>query len=152
MQFRCVCILSRKRETSSKWKAPLLCLHSWNEESSKEETYKASNLAWYKDELDKGNRLLLCRSSTTCIATDADETSLSHLTLKYTLQTQDIFRQLKQTPRLLVSIPIGKRPPKLKGTSRIFGLTKTTPDGRNNTQEVESQPATEVKRRTKTYK
>lgn len=143
---------SEKRETSSKWKAPYY-VYIYDEESSKEETYKASNWPGTKMNYDKATGYYYAEVPTTCIATDADENeSESNFDLAHSPNTRVIFcdsSNVNSAPRQYPS----EKGLKLKGTSRIFGLTKTTSwEETTLVPTVESQPATEVTRGDKTYK
>lgn len=143
---------SEKRETSSKWKAPYY-VYIYDEESSKEETYKASNWPGTKMNYDKATGYYYVEIPTTCIATDADENEYeSNFDLAHSANTRVIFSDssnVNSAPRQYPS----EKGLKLKGTSRIFGLTKTTSwEETTLVPTVESQPATEVTRGDKTYK
>lgn len=82
---------SEKRETSSKWKAPYY-VYIYDEESSKEETYKASNWPGTKMNYDKATGYYYAEVPTTCIATDADENeSESNFDLAHSPNTRVIF-------------------------------------------------------------
>ncbi len=143
---------SEKRETSAKWKAPYY-VYIYDEESSKEETYKASNWPGTKMNYDKATGYYYAEIPTTCIATDADENeSESNFDLAHSPNTRVIFcdsSNVNSAPRQYPS----EKGLKLKGTSKIFGLTKTTSwEETTLTPTIESQPATEVVRDGKTYK
>lgn len=143
---------SEKRETSSKWKAPYY-VYIYDEESSKEETYKASNWPGTKMNYDKATGYYYAEVPTTCIATDADENeSESNFDLAHSPNTRVIFcdsSNVNSAPRQYPS----EKGLKLKGTSKIFGLTKTTSwEETTLVPTVESQPATEVVRGDKVYK
>ena len=143
---------SEKRETSSKWKAPYY-VYIYDEESSKEETYKASNWPGTKMNYDKATGYYYAEVPTTCIATDADENeSESNFDLAHSPNTRVIFcdsSNVNSAPRQYPS----EKGLKLKGTSKIFGLTKTTSwEETTLVPTVESQPATEVVRGDKAYK
>lgn len=143
---------SEKRETSAKWKAPYY-VYIYDEESSKEETYKASNWPGTKMNYDKATGYYYVEIPTTCIATDADENEYeSNFDLAHSANTRVIFcdsSNVNSAPRQYPS----EKGLKLKGTSKIFGLTKTTSwEETTLTPTIESQPATEVVRDGKTYK
>ena len=116
---------SEKRETSARWKAPYN-VYIYDEETSKEETYKASNWPGTKMNYDKATGYYYVEIPTTCIATDADENEYeSNFDLAHSANTRVIFSDssnVNSAPRQYPS----EKGLKLKGTSKIFGLTKTT--------------------------
>ena len=143
---------SEKRETSARWKAPYN-VYIYDEETSKEETYKASNWPGTKMNYDKATGYYYVEIPTTCIATDADENEYeSNFDLAHSANTRVIFSDssnVNSAPRQYPS----EKGLKLKGTSKIFGLTKTTSwEDTTLVPTVESQPATEVVRGDKVYK
>lgn len=143
---------SEKRETSARWKAPYN-VYIYDEETSKEETYKASNWPGTKMNYDKATGYYYVEIPTTCIATDADENEYeSNFDLAHSANTRVIFSDssnVNSAPRQYPS----EKGLKLKGTSKIFGLTKTTSwEDTTLVPTVESQPATEVVRGDKAYK
>lgn len=102
---------------------------------------------------DKATGYYYAEVPTTCIATDADDNeSESNFDLAHSPNTRVIFcdsSNVNSAPRQYPS----EKGLKLKGTSRIFGLTKTTSwEETTLVPTVESQPATEVVRGDKVYK
>ena len=82
---------SEKRETSARWKAPYN-VYIYDEETSKEETYKASNWPGTKMNYDKATGYYYVEIPTTCIATDADENEYeSNFDLAHSANTRVIF-------------------------------------------------------------
>lgn len=143
---------SEKRETSAKWLAPYN-VYIYDEESSKEETYKASNWPGTMMNYDKATGYYYVEVPTTCIATDADGNEYeSDFDLAHSDNTRIIFSDSSNVNSAPRQYPTTNGF-KLKGTSKIFGLTKTTSwEETTLVPTVESQPATEVTRGDKTYK
>ncbi|WP_405354844.1 alpha-amylase family glycosyl hydrolase [Ruminococcus sp.] len=143
---------SEKRETSSSWKAPYN-VYIYDEESSKAETYKASNWPGTKMNYDTASGYYYVEVPTTCIATDADGNEYeSTFDLAHSANTRVIFSDSSNVNSAPRQYPSSKGL-KLNGTSKIFGLTKTTSwEETTLTPTIESQPATEVVRDGKTYK
>lgn len=143
---------SEKRETSASWKAPYN-VYIYDEESSKEETYKASNWPGTKMNYDTATGYYYVEVPTSCIATDADGNEHeSSFDLAHSANTRVIFSDssnVNSAPRQYPS----SSGLKLKGVSKIFGLTKTTSwEETTLVPTVESQPATEVTKGDKVYK
>ena len=143
---------SEKRETSASWKAPYN-VYIYDEESTSGETYKASNWPGTRMNFDNATGYYYVEVPTTCIATDEDGNEYeSSFDLAHSANTRIIFSDssnVNSAPRQYPS----SSGLKLKGTSKIFGLTKTTSwEETTLVPTVEEQPATEVTRGDKVYK
>lgn len=143
---------SEKRETSASWKAPYN-IYIYDEDSSKQETYKVSNWPGTKMNFDKASGYYYVEMPTTCIATDADGNEYeSNFDIAHSQNTRVIFSDssnVNSAPRQYPSSN-GLKP---KGTSKIFGLTKTTSwEDTTLVPTKDEQPATEVTRGDKVYK